>query len=1092
MPEPKRIGKYEILEEIGRGGFAAVYQARDTELERVVALKVLHPYWSEDPGFAARFRREARAAANLRHPNIVTVYEAGEAAGQLYIAMEYLPGRTLRARLEADGALSLEQALPILDQVADALDYAHKQGVIHRDVKPVNVMIEETERGVRATLMDFGLVKALEGSAALTSQGTLLGSPEYMAPEQADPDRAAEVGPATDRYALGIVAYQMLTGRVPFAGNTPSTLVAHLQKAPPDPQSIRASLPVNVSQVLLKMLKKSTGDRYPSATAFVGELRNALTESQTRRLRRGLLPKTKPESKPRKPVPIWVWILVGVLVLAVACGGLAASIAYNLAFGPKATTTRAPGETLTRSTDGMVMVYVPGGTFLMGSADSDKLANFDEKPQHSVTLDAFWMDRTEVTNAQYKKCVQAGVCKASEYLDSWDTNGDNQPVVGVSWYDAKAYCQWTGAALPTEAQWERAARGTDGRIYPWGDQPATCEYAVMAEGGQEGCGKKPAWPVGSKPKGISLYGALDMAGNVSEWVEDWYQEHAYSPAAQTNPTGPMTGTLKVLRGGSWYCTDAACVRAADRDGATPETRNTGMGFRCVAAESGPALPAAAREPAPGATQVRPADGMAMVYVPGGSFLMGSAASDPHASSDEEPQHLVTLDAFWIDKTEVTSAQYDKCVKAGACRASTFAGDASFGGDNQPVVGVSWYDAKAYCQWAGAALPTEAQWEKAARGTDGRIYPWGNEPATCDYAVMDDGKGNSCGKVDTTWPVGSKPKGASPYGALDMAGGVWEWVEDWYQGYPGATNQDERYGQRYKVLRGGCWYDNAWMVRAAVRTRYAPGDLADHTEYGFRCAVVPGMVTPPVTPEPAPAATRTRPADSMMMVYVPGGDLMMGSANDDPVAQSDEKPQHDVYLGAFWIDRIEVTNAQYQRCVRAGKCKASTYADKPNLNGDDQPVTGVTWNDAATYCRWAGGALPTEAQWEKAAQGDGYRVYPWGDDSATCDWAVMKDATGNGCGKGDAPWPAGSKPKGLSPYGALDMAGNVAEWVADWYGVYPAEYQVNPTGPATGTRKVLRGGSWVNTWPNVRVAARETDTPDNHADNFGFRCVAAGP
>ncbi len=861
MPELKRIGKYEVLQELGRGGFAAVYQARDTELERVVALKVLHPYWSEDPGFAARFRREARAAANLRHSNIVTVFEAGEAAGQLYIAMEYLPGCTLRALLQAEGALSLERALPILDQVADALDCAHKQGVIHRDVKPVNVMIEETERGVRATLMDFGLVKALEGSAAITSQGTLLGSPEYMAPEQADPDRVSEIGPATDRYALGIVAYQVLTGRVPFAGNTPSTLVAHLQKAPPDPQSIRASLPVNMSQVLLKMLAKTPGDRYPSATAFVAALRDALTESQTRRLQPRPLPKARPEGKPRKPVPIWVWAVVGALVLAIACGGVVTSIVYQLAFAPKANATRAPalstpgaiatptaalaptrtpapGETRTRSIDGMVMVYVPGGAFLMGSADSDKLANFDEKPQHPVTLDAFWIDKTEVTNAQYKKCVQAGACKASEYTSS-DLNDDNLPVSGVSWYDAKAYCQWTGAALPTEAQWEKAARSTDGRLYPWGNQTATCEYAVMVENGQEGCGKIPAWSVGSKPKGASPYGALDMAGNVSEWVEDWYADNSYAAAAQTNPTGPMTGTEKVLRGGSWYCSEAACVRAAKRDADKPDDRNSGKGFRCVAAEPGLATPTAASEPAPGATQVRP-------------------------------------------------------------------------------------------------------------------------------------------------------------------------------------------------------------------------------------------------------------ADSMVMVYVPGGGVMMGSAADDPTGYSEERPRHDVYLDAFWIDRTEVTNAQYKRCVQAGKCKASTYADKPKLNGDDQPVTGVNWNDAATYCRWAGGALPTEAQWEKAAKGDGYRVYPWGDQTATCEFAVLKDDTGYGCGKGNAPWPVGSKPQGASPCGALDMAGNVSEWVADWYGAYPAEYQVNPTGPATGTRKVLRGGSWTNTWPNVRTASRASDTPDNHADNFGFRCVVAGP
>ncbi|MBN2393095.1 MAG: serine/threonine protein kinase, partial [Anaerolineae bacterium] len=242
----KSIGKYEILEELGRGGFATVYKACDATLDRIVALKVLHPYWTQDPSFAARFRQEARAAANLCHPNIVIVYDADEIEGQLYIAMEYLPGRTLHDLLEARGALSLEQALPILEQIAAALDYVHERGVIHRDVKPLNVMVEDTASGPRVTLMDFGLVKAMEGSSALTSQGTLLGSPEYMAPEQADLDRAAEVGLATDHYALGIVAYQMLAGRVPFPGNTPATLHAHVYTPPPDPRRFVTDLPPEV------------------------------------------------------------------------------------------------------------------------------------------------------------------------------------------------------------------------------------------------------------------------------------------------------------------------------------------------------------------------------------------------------------------------------------------------------------------------------------------------------------------------------------------------------------------------------------------------------------------------------------------------------------------------------------------------------------------------------------------------------------------------------------------------------------------------------------------------------------------------------
>ena len=284
------LGKYEIIAEIGRGRFAIVYKAWDTELGQVVALKVLHSNWAADPDFATRFR-EARAVERLRHHNIAAVYEIGETEGQLYIATEYLPGRTLRALLEAEGALPLERAAPILKQIAEALDRAHAQGVIHCDVRPGNVIVEETGRTIRATLIDFGLVKAIEGSIAFTSQETQPGSPEYMAPEQANPERAAEVGPATDRYALGVVAYQMLTGRVPFPGDTPATLDAHEHEPIPPPRSLRPDLPEAVEAALIRMLAKQPADRFGSARAFAVRLRETpLPESKTQQRQALLAP----------------------------------------------------------------------------------------------------------------------------------------------------------------------------------------------------------------------------------------------------------------------------------------------------------------------------------------------------------------------------------------------------------------------------------------------------------------------------------------------------------------------------------------------------------------------------------------------------------------------------------------------------------------------------------------------------------------------------------------------------------------------------------------------------------------------------------
>jgi len=243
----------------------------------------------------------------------------------------------------------------------------------------------------------------------------------------------------------------------------------------------------------------------------------------------------------------------------------------------------------------------------------------------------------------------------------------------------------------------------------------------------------------------------------------------------------------------------------------------------------------------GSRTVSEQDGMTLVYVPAGEFLMGSADSDPDASSDEKPQHKVTLDSYFIDRTEVTKDQYQKCVAAGKCAAPLCNGT---GQADHPVVCVRWQDATNYCAWAGRRLPTEAEWEKAARGTDGRIYPWGNETVAgnllnfcdrnCSYdwreTAVDDGYAGMA-------PVESYPAGANPYGALDMAGNVWEWVADWYDdnyyaSSPAQNPMGSASGQ-YRVLRGGSWGDRQRDVRAAYRDGGGPDKWIGYV--GFRCA-----------------------------------------------------------------------------------------------------------------------------------------------------------------------------------------------------------------------------------------------------------------
>ena len=243
-------------------------------------------------------------------------------------------------------------------------------------------------------------------------------------------------------------------------------------------------------------------------------------------------------------------------------------------------TPPATPQTWTRPTDGMLMVAVPAGRFLMGSPEGEGV--FNERPQHSVALDAFWIDQTEVTNAQYRACVDAGACSPPTCWSRAEISGERQPVVCVDWQQASSYCAWAGVRLPSEAEWEKAARGTDGRKYPWGNDEATCDYAVFDDGsGAPGCGRgQAAWPAGSKPQGASPYGALDMAGNVWEWLADWYAPDYYTRSPEGNPTGPETGRSRVIRGGSWRF-DRYFLRAAYRAGDTPVSRHIDLGFRCA-------------------------------------------------------------------------------------------------------------------------------------------------------------------------------------------------------------------------------------------------------------------------------------------------------------------------------------------------------------------------------------------------------------------------------------------------------------------------------------------------------------------------------
>lgn len=267
---PTQLGKYRIESEIGRGGMGIVYRAYDPTLDRPVAIKVLPPHLAGEKEFVRRFLREARAAARLHHPNVIAIHDIGEADGTYYFVMDYLPGPSLKTYIEEREQLANADILSILAQLAGALDYAHNSGLIHRDIKPGNIVFDERGRPV---LTDFGLVKATQESQ-LTASGTYIGTPHYMAPEQVT---GATVTPAADQYALAIVAFKLLTRHLPFdAGTTPATLYQQVHEPPPPPSAYCPELPVAVDSVLRRALSKQPEARYASCREFANALQAAL------------------------------------------------------------------------------------------------------------------------------------------------------------------------------------------------------------------------------------------------------------------------------------------------------------------------------------------------------------------------------------------------------------------------------------------------------------------------------------------------------------------------------------------------------------------------------------------------------------------------------------------------------------------------------------------------------------------------------------------------------------------------------------------------------------------------------------------------
>lgn len=634
-------GRYHLLAELGRGAMGVVYRAEQLDAEgqarRVVAVKTLKPEFSQDPDFARRFLREVGVSMQLRSPHALTVHDSGrDESGQLYYVMEFV-AQTLKDFLQEQGQLSVERTVTIIGQLCDALAEAHSlpDPVVHRDIKPANIFVMKHRGQDWVKLGDFGIAKLLnEHTTVLTHTGQASpGTPRYMAPEQW---LGQAVDGRTDLYSLGVLLYEMLRGQPPFSGPIPVLMGQHLQLPPPP---LPNEIPLGVREEVERLLAKKPEDRPPDALSVraaleaglkneeeqqptimlpraetlsvkVDEIKTEVIEQSTRQKQETReeisgFPVSKSiqdqhevsEGKVRSSQSLFFWrSTLAVLIVSIVGGllfffRLQGRETFQPQEEPKVVTvppavpevTRAPPTASPQGTTDASddMVLVPAGEFFMGCNEKVGKGCFgSDQPERQVFVDAFKIDKTEVTVAEYGQCVKAGKCSAPKTGEdcNWQQEGkESHPINCVDWNQAVAFCQWDGnKRLPTEAEWEKAARGTDGRMYPWGN--TWDRMKLNAYGNADGYAQTA--PVGSFSSGASPYGALDMVGNVEEWVQDWHDPEYYQNGPTKNPRGPDQGTGRGVRGGSWR-SPPRDDRTTSRGWAKPGLRYEGIGMRCA-------------------------------------------------------------------------------------------------------------------------------------------------------------------------------------------------------------------------------------------------------------------------------------------------------------------------------------------------------------------------------------------------------------------------------------------------------------------------------------------------------------------------------
>jgi serine/threonine protein kinase len=786
--------RYEILSHLGTGGMATVYKARDLLADQLIAIKVVLPVVSREVRLREKLKQELLVARKLTHPNIVRIYDIGEHQGLLFISMELIEGLTVDEILRERKRFSVEEFLALFDQFTSALSYIHSQQVLHRDIKPQNLMYDSDWN---LKVMDFGIARDMASVPA--TQSTRMGTPAYMSPELL---KGAPLTPTSDIYSAGIMFFELLTGARPFRKGS---LHERMNKRLPRLSKIIRDIPPDLDQMVYRCLQFRSEDRFQS----VDELIAAISPRHN-----SVVPSTGTLSDLLQTDPP---ALTDVLPLFVRIVRQLAAV-----HGDKSCRPILTPQNIFWSPEDVQIKTSPAAQAQHTRAIDSKYTSFEG------------FDESALTGAQQ---VQSDIY-----------------ILGFIYYEILL-----GRKL-FEAQFgDFDQRDSGFRWLSWHCDPA--KAAISLKEVLRECPSKLSDTIqsmmqkvpGAKPDLATVEASLETVlkelsrqDNAAADTVRLKRRRSWTTTRQRlAATGRLVKKVMlisaatviligILTAGGWLL--RRVWQLASSPAASPDVLPTTS-----------ARPATTPQPQTALPQTVDSGTGLMVLVPEAEFQMGNDDGPVNADSNyesEAPRHSVRLPAFYIDKYEVTNRFYKEfCDSTGRKYPQNPTWDSSyFEKPDYPVMNVSWYDAQAYAQWAGKRLPTEAEWEFSARGTNGNLFPWGQD--------FQEGAANIAGSADGykyTAPVGSVTLDASPFGVMDMAGNVAEWVENLYTLYPGNPGRLPSNEQGQRVVRGSGMAFGPESARLTSRMPRAP--TGRWIGIGFRCSVDVQMIMNAVAKKP---------------------------------------------------------------------------------------------------------------------------------------------------------------------------------------------------------------------------------------------------